>query len=123
MPKPMTSAQARSVATRVGVVTAAIGGALVAAPGPVGSLISLTDPRHARVLGALDLALVPGLLVGRPQWPWLSARAIYNLLIAVYCLRLAARTGRTGRARAFAAFLAYATISDSRAVAGMLRNR
>lgn len=62
MPKPMTSAQAHSVTTRVGVVTAAIGGALVAAPGPVGSSISLTNPRDARILGALDLALVPGLL-------------------------------------------------------------
>ena len=86
-------------------------------------MIGLTNPHHVRVLGALDLCLVPGLLVGRPPWPWLAARAVYNLMIVAYCLRLPGGSARLGRARVFAAFLVYATISDSRAITAMLHQR
>ena len=122
MPNFMTSSTGHRVARIVGVGTAAIGGALVVAPGAAGPPMRLTDPPGARIVGALDLALVPGLLAGRPRWPWMSARAVLNLAIAAYGLRLARKNGRVGQARAVAAALAIATIVDATAAVAMLRD-
>ncbi|GAA5148174.1 hypothetical protein GCM10023321_10060 [Pseudonocardia eucalypti] len=67
----------------VGLVTLVAGAALVAAPGPVGSAMGLGDRRSvARTVGVMDLALVPGLLRGRPRWPWMAARAAFSLATA-----------------------------------------
>jgi hypothetical protein len=69
----------------VGCATLAIGGALVVAPrlltGPLG-----LDGQDAalRAIGASDLVLVPGLLAGRPRWPWMVGRAALNLAVAAY---------------------------------------
>ena len=121
MPSFMTSSTGHRVARIVGMGTAAIGAALLVAPGSAGPLMRLTDPPGARIVGALDLALVPGLLAGSPRWPWMSARAVLNLAIAAYCLRLARESGRVGQARAVGAALAVATIVDATAAA-MLRD-
>lgn len=81
-------------------------------------MIGLIDPRSAQVIGLLDLLLVPGLLTGRPRWPWLGARAVMNLGMAVYTLRLPPGDHRqTVRARAFALALLLATAADSTAAA------
>lgn len=67
----------------IAVVTLGLGAALTVAPRPVGMAGGLGDrPVLARVIGLMDLALVPGLLRGRPRWPWMVARAVSNLPVA-----------------------------------------
>ncbi|QBR93691.1 hypothetical protein [Nocardioides euryhalodurans] len=66
-----------------GLATLVIGSALLAAPGRAGPLAGIDDPRTARRVGLVDLALAPGLLVGTPRWPWLAARAVANVGTAV----------------------------------------
>ena len=92
-----------------GVATLAIGSALVVAPRTAGPWGGITDPRAARAIGLLDLALAPGLLVGRPRWPWLVARTVANVLTA----SVVVRGGRSGQATAAA--LAALTVVDGRA--------
>ncbi|MDA3646678.1 hypothetical protein LZ318_26085 [Saccharopolyspora indica] len=65
----------------VGVVTSGMGVGLATAPEKVGGALGL-DRRFARSVGIIDLALAPGLLLGRPRWPWMAARAGLNLLLA-----------------------------------------
>jgi hypothetical protein len=109
---------AEEVAVRIGLITTAIGSMLTFAPARVGPLMGLTDPCAARVVGLTDLALVPGLLRGRPRWAWLSARAGLNLVIVGY----AVATARHSRRAQFAtAALAVATVSDLRAVSALRR--
>ena len=78
---------ARTPLTRVpefvGVVTTGVGIALLVAPRPLAIAAGVGDrPGFARAVGIMDLALVPGLLRGRPRWPWMLARAAANLPIA-----------------------------------------
>lgn len=116
MPKPMTPQAAEKAAVTVGAATLLIGGALLTAPGRLGPLVGLSSPASTRVVGALDLALAPGLLAGRPRWPWLTARAALNVATAAYALRQARDSGtHTTRARAFALLLLAATVADSTA--------
>jgi hypothetical protein len=69
----------------VGVVTLAIGGALVVAPRLATGPLGLEGQETAvRAIGASDLILVPGLLRGRPRWPWMIGRAAANLAVAAY---------------------------------------
>ena len=105
----MTPEDAERAAVRVGVITTVIGGALTAAPARVGPLMGLTSPQTARVVGLADLALVPGLLRGRPRWPWLAARAGLNLAIGGYAV---VTPRRNRRAFVAVAALAAATLSD-----------
>lgn len=105
----MTPDDAERAAVRVGVLTTVIGGVLAAAPGRVGPLIGLTDPWAARLVGLVDLALVPGLLRGRPRWVWLAARAGLNMTIVGYAVVTA---GRNRRAQVAAVALVAATVSD-----------
>lgn len=74
--------------------TLATGTALVLAPGRVGWLTGLDDARTARLFGVADLTLVPGLLVGRPRWPWMAARAVLNLPMAVVLVRSPRRSAK-----------------------------
>ncbi|MER7078297.1 hypothetical protein SAMN02982929_05767 [Saccharopolyspora kobensis] len=64
----------------VGPVTLGMGVGLAAAPEKVGGALGL-DRRFARSVGIIDLALAPGLLLGRPKWPWMAARAGLNLVL------------------------------------------
>jgi len=80
--------------------------------------MGLTDPRAARLVGLADLALVPGLLRGRPRWPWLAARGGLNVTIVGYAL-VTARRNR--RAQVAVAALLAATASDLSAMSA-LRN-
>jgi len=36
-------------------------------------------PEVLRAIGISDLVTAPGLLVGRPRWPWMVARAALNV--------------------------------------------
>lgn len=76
--------------TFVGYVTTATGVALVAAPGVAARALGLREQETAmRLIGAADLVLVPGLLRGRPRWPWMVARAGMNVAMAAYFLGVA----------------------------------
>jgi hypothetical protein len=109
----MTPEQGHRAAAFVGVFTAVAGVGLLFLPEQVGPLTGVTDPTDARILGIVDLALVPGLLAGRPRWPWMAARAVTNLGMAAFTLR---RAPLRNRARLFSAFLCVATAADTRAV-------
>ncbi|MET3803213.1 hypothetical protein ABIB25_000197 [Nakamurella sp. UYEF19] len=100
----------------VGVISGLAGGALAAFPRSVGPLIGLRNPLHCRVIGLLDLALVPGLLWGRPRGPWLMARAAVNLPMAAFALSQARGTHSVRNARIFLAAMALATIDDVRSL-------
>lgn len=81
----MTPRDAERSASIVGLVTLAIGAFLTATPARAASALNLGDhPTFARAIEIADLALVPGLLRGRPRWPWMAARASMNLLLAVH---------------------------------------
>jgi hypothetical protein len=108
-----TSAQALSMTA--GVVTTVAGSALLCAPGRMGPLIGLTSRRDVRLVGALDLTLAPGLMFGRPQWPWLAARAVSNVATGLFVLRRADDGAPLRNARVFSAFLVAATLTDLRA--------
>jgi hypothetical protein len=115
---PMTTDDAERAAVRIGLITTAIGSVLTFAPARVGPKIGLTDLRATRVVGLTDLALAPGLLRGRPRWPWLSARAGLNFVIVGYALTTARHSRRS---QIVAAGLVVATVSDLRAVLALRR--
>lgn len=109
----MTIPEPEMAARFVGLVTLTIGGALTLAPRRVGALMQLGDhPRTARGVGLADLALAPGLLAGRPRWPWMVGRAALNLLIAERYLAVARAPRAPAGARAGAAALAALTVAD-----------
>ena len=118
-----TTAGATRSTMPVAIISGVAGGALALFPLTVGPLIGLSDPRQCRVIGLLDLALVPGLVHGRPRWPWLGARAFLNLPMAAFALRQGHRSGRLKNAGVFAAVMTLATIDDIRSLRAMLRNR
>ena len=98
----------------VGCVTLAAGVALVAAPGRASGPLGLDGQETAiRAIGLADLALVPGLLRGRPRWPWMVARAAVNLAQAGYLLGVAPQSSSPGLARGGAAALAGLTAVDA----------
>lgn len=106
-----TSAQRLSMT--VGVVTSIAGGGLLLAPNRAGPFIGLTAKRDAQLIGTLDLALSPGLIFGRPQWPWLSARVVSNLATAAFVLQRSEGDIPLRNARTFSAIMVVATIFDS----------
>lgn len=64
----------------IAVVTLGAGAALTVAPGTVGPAAGFGNRKSVAVsIGLMDLALVPGLLRGKPRWPWMLARAAFNV--------------------------------------------
>jgi hypothetical protein len=118
---PMTASSAQRMSTTAGVVTVVAGSALLAAPGRLGPVIGLTATRDARAVGLLDLALAPGLLFGRPRWPWLMARAAGNAATAMFALQRTAGEPARRNAYAFSALLVPATLADVRAMRELRR--
>jgi hypothetical protein len=106
----------------VGVVTFGVGLALLIAPRPLAVAARVGDrPTFARAVGVMDLVLVPGLLRGRPRWPWMLARAAANLPIAAAYRSEIARTGGSPVARAaMFAMLGLSVVDTATAIA--LRN-
>ncbi len=81
----------------VGGVTLVAGAVLVAAPDRVAGPLGLDDQDPAlRLLGVSDLVLVPGLLRGRPRWPWMIGRAALNLAQAAYLRSVAPGSSSPG---------------------------
>lgn len=61
--------------------------ALVAAPGFAARQLGLKGQETPlRLMGAADLVLAPGLVLGKPRWPWMVGRAAMNLAMAAYFL-------------------------------------
>ena len=107
----------------VGAITLAAGAALAAAPGVTTRALHIEGEEAAlRLVGAADLVLVPGLLLGRPRWPWMAARAALNLAQAGWLAGAARRSDDPALARGAAAALAALTLVDGagrrRAAAG-----
>lgn len=112
---------AQRAANIAGLVTLPIGLALVAAPARAGRLLRVGPHQVAlQVIGVLDLALVPGLLLDGGRWQWLAARAGLNLGIAAYCSRLVQQERVPNAMIAVAAMLT-ATVADTRASAALHR--
>jgi hypothetical protein len=101
--------------------TAVAGTALLVTPARLGPVIGLAGARDAQLVGVLDLALVPGLLLGRPRWPWLAARAVSNVATAGFVLWRASDDRSRRNARVFSAALTLATVTDVRAAYRALR--
>jgi hypothetical protein len=94
----------------------ALGVGSLIAPAAVGRAFGIdTSRRVLRAIGLVDLALAAGLYFGRPQRPWLMARAASNPLIAAITLKNA----RSLRARMIAVGLIGATVMDLRTAARM----
>ncbi|HEY2203847.1 MAG TPA: hypothetical protein VGH99_05140 [Pseudonocardia sp.] len=78
----------------VAAVTLVGGVGLTVAPRRAAAVMGIGDqPDAARAIGVMDLALVPGLLRGRPVWPWMVARALFNLPVAAAYRSEAQRSG------------------------------
>ena len=117
----MTRSLLSRVPECIAVVTLGVGAALVIAPRAVGTAGGLGDrPTAARVIGLMDLALVPGLLRGRPRWPWMVARALFNLPVAAVFNAEASRAEGHPVARPGRYVMLGLTVMDS-VVAGALR--
>jgi len=102
--------------------TLPIGAAILLEPERVGRALELGDhPVALRVIGAADLALVPGLLAGRRRLPWMVARAGLNVAIAAYCTHLARTEGNVGPKIAASA-LVFATVADTRTILALRRD-
>jgi hypothetical protein len=117
----MTYVSARRASAAIGAITAVAGAALVGAPGKAGPLIGLTSRGQAQLVGALDLALAPGLIFGRRRWAWLAARAASNIATAAFLLSRDHGEKPRANAVAFSAILAVATVGDGRAVLALRR--
>ena len=99
--------------TFAGRVTFAVGVALLAAPRMVTGPLQLEGQETAvRAIGVSDLVLVPGLLRGSPRWPWMLARAAFNLGDAAYLHRVAPRSSSPDVLRAGAAAMAGLMVLD-----------
>lgn len=107
---------AERTSTGVGAATFAIGVAMSVSPERLGGAAGLDDRTAVQVIAVADLALVPGLLVGRPRWPWMAARSVLNVAIAARLLRAG-----SARARIVAGTLGCLTVVDS-VVAATLRS-
>ena len=105
------TSRAQRTATTIGVVTTVIGGVLLWAPDGVARALGTSRPGQLRIIGLADLALVPGLIAGRPRWPWVAARAALNVAIAAYLVD-DARSTRDPRPRRIALLLTAITVGD-----------
>ncbi len=115
-------ARTRRTGTVIGVGSGAIGAALLVAPARFGPVLGLSHPTDIRMVGLVDLALAPGLVVGRPRWPWAVARAASNVLIAAWCLHRARSAGLSRAAVRAAAALAAVTVLDARLARDLRRD-
>jgi hypothetical protein len=96
-----------------GCVTLATGVALVASPGLLTGRLGLDGQDAAvRAIGASDLVLVPGLLLGRPRWPWMVGRAALNLAQAAYLHGVAPQSSSPDLANGGASVLVGLTAVD-----------
>jgi hypothetical protein len=110
------------MAELAGWATLAIGAALIVAPRRTTGPLGLDGQEGAvRALGVADLVLVPGLLRGEPRWPWMTARAVFNIGDAAYLLWAARRSSSPARVWAGAAVMAALTVIDGKTAVDLRR--
>jgi hypothetical protein len=96
-----------------GYATLLIGASLVLAPRRTTHPLGLDGEEAAfRAIGVSDLVLVPGLLRGNPRWPWMMARAAFNLGDAAFLVRAARRSSSPAKVWAGAAVMVALTAID-----------
>jgi hypothetical protein len=106
----------------VGALTLGIGSVLLVVPRVVTGPLGLTGQEGAvRAIGASDLLLVPGLLRGNPRWPWMGARAAFNVGVAAYLVRVADSSSSPAVARGGAGGLLALTAVDAAAALRLRR--
>ena len=106
----------------VGCVTALAGTLLVAAPERVCNVLGLDGQQRAiRAVGVSDLVLVPGLLLGRPRWPWMLGRAALNVAQAGFLHRMAPRSASPAALERGAALLLGLTVIDGATAVALRR--
>jgi hypothetical protein len=110
----VTAAEAERAARMVGLGSGAIGAAILAAPDACSRALGLDAVAAMRVIGAADLAVAPGLLVGRSRARWMAARAGLNVAIVAF---LAIRGHGQLRPRIAGAALLAVTAADARVLA------
>lgn len=93
------------------------------APRPPRPLLGLDALGDARLIGAVDLALSPGLVLGRPRWPWAAVRILANVLTAGLALRRSRTTPAAPRAHRAAILLGLATAADTLVLRNLLADR
>jgi deazaflavin-dependent oxidoreductase (nitroreductase family) len=98
---------------QVGIGSLAIGAALLLWPERLGRLAGL-DSRETRLAAIGDIAVGPGLVWGRPRWPWMVARGGVNLGIVGLLLR-----HRSPRARIGAIAQGLLTVADLQVAAAL----
>ncbi|HYH90513.1 MAG TPA: hypothetical protein VEX67_14850 [Solirubrobacteraceae bacterium] len=109
----MTTRTVERLPVFVGCVTLAAGTALVAAPGTLTGPLGLEGQDAAvRAIGVSDLVLVPGLLRGRPRWPWMIGRAALNLAVAAYLHGVAEQSSSPELAKGGAGVFVGLTVMD-----------
>ena len=102
------------MAAFAGWATLAIGASLLLAPRRTTGPLGLDGEETAfRAIGVSDLVLVPGLIRGTPRWPWMAARAAFNVGDAVFLLRAARRSSSPAKVRAGAAVMVALTAIDA----------
>jgi hypothetical protein len=107
----------------VGYVTLAVGTALLTAPRLATRPLGLEDQDAAvRAVGVSDLVLVPGLLRGSPSWPWMLARAAFDVGDAVYLRRVAPRSSSEGLVKAGAGVMLGLALVDGATALALRRS-
>ena len=108
--------KAERAAVTAGAATMVAGLAALIAPERIGGPIGMKDhPAVIRAIGISDVVTAPGLLVGRPRWPWMIARAALNAGIAVSALRYRNALGNRNAAIGAAAFTALIVVDGAAA--------
>jgi hypothetical protein len=101
------------MAELAGWATLVAGAALLVAPRRTTGPLGLDGQEAAiRAIGVSDLVLVPGLLRGEPRWPWMTARAAFNVGDAAYLAWAARRSSSPARVWAGAAVMAALVVID-----------
>lgn len=112
----------RTAALTAGAVTLAAGGLILRDARGTARLLGLEGREPAlRAIAISDLALAPGLLGGRPRWPWLAARAVTNAAVAAYLHRVAPDTGAPAANRALGTVMAALSVIDGAAANALRR--
>ncbi len=102
------------LSTGVGWVSLGLGAAMTLDPRRSSSVLGWADREGlTRLLGAVDLILGAGLLLGHRRAPWMLARALLNAVIClVYARVLAEGDNRGKEAKAGVVLMAALTLFD-----------
>ncbi|MFG1837900.1 hypothetical protein ACGFH8_05600 [Micromonospora sp. NPDC049175] len=120
----MVRRRTEKLANAVGVVTLGFGVVLTAMPRRSAAALGLGDrPVLAGAVGLTDLVVGSGVLLGRPRWPWMAARAALNLVLTGCYAAEANRPDGNRRARSGAIAMASLTVVDTALALALAKQR